>query len=79
MAASSSSVSGRRNRRDNKEKIHFSFRVGTLNVGTLNVKFLEIVDMLKKIRVDVVCIKETKWKGIREKKVMDLNCGIKGL
>lgn len=34
------------------------FRVGTLNVGTLNGKFSEIVEMFEGRHVDVWCIQE---------------------
>ncbi|XP_074327662.1 uncharacterized protein LOC141665577 [Apium graveolens] len=54
---------GRRVSREGQGSTNVYFRVGTLNVGSLTGKFLELVDMLKKIKVDVVRIQETKWKG----------------
>ena len=38
-------------------------RVGTLNVGIMTGKSREIVDMLERRQLDVLCIQETKWKG----------------
>ncbi|KAL8101595.1 hypothetical protein AgCh_033482 [Apium graveolens] len=61
MATSSSGVLESRGR--NREVVDSIFRVGSLNVGTLTGKFLELVDGLKKRHVDAVCVQETKWKG----------------
>ena len=38
-------------------------RVGTLNVGTMSGKGGEIVDMMERRKIDVLCVQETKWKG----------------
>ena len=38
-------------------------RVGTLNVGTMSGKGGEIVDMMERRKVDVLCVQETRWKG----------------
>ena len=35
----------------------------------MNEKTLEIVDVFKKRRVDVVCLQETKWKGQKAKEI----------
>lgn len=67
MASSSTIALGGRGCRVSKKAINFSFRIGTLNVGTLTGKFLELVDVLKKRKVDVACIQETKWKGEKTK------------
>ena len=40
-----------------------SLRVGSVNVGTLNRRSGEIVDMAWKRRLDVCCLQETRWKG----------------
>ncbi|GKC88561.1 craniofacial development protein 2, partial [Tanacetum coccineum] len=42
-------------------------RVGSWNVGTLTGKFLELVDSLKRKKVDIACFQETKWKGSRNR------------
>ena len=38
----------------------FVIRLASLNVGTLNGKFLELVDVLRKRKVDMACIQETR-------------------
>ncbi|KAI5735913.1 hypothetical protein M8J77_024198 [Diaphorina citri] len=52
--------------KDEKKK---KVRVGTLNLGTMNGKGREIVDMMQKRRVDVLCIQETRWKGNKAKQL----------
>ncbi|GJW91832.1 retrovirus-related pol polyprotein LINE-1 [Tanacetum coccineum] len=44
-------------------------RVGSWNVGTLTGKFLELVDALKRKKVDIACFQETKWKGSRNREL----------
>ena len=46
-----------------------SLRSGTWNVGTLNEKTIELVDVFQKRKVDVVCLQETKWKGKKAKDI----------
>ncbi|XP_074352897.1 uncharacterized protein LOC141692053 [Apium graveolens] len=53
---------GERVFREGQGTTNVYFRVGSLNVGSLTEKFLELVDMLKKRKIYVVCIQETKWK-----------------
>ncbi|XP_023766305.1 uncharacterized protein LOC111914831 isoform X1 [Lactuca sativa] len=38
-------------------------RVCTINVGTLNDKLLKLTNALRKRKVEIACIQETKWKG----------------
>ncbi|XP_065323633.1 uncharacterized protein LOC135930775 [Gordionus sp. m RMFG-2023] len=38
-------------------------RLTSLNIGTLKGKTRELASMLNKIKVDIVCLQETKWKG----------------
>ena len=38
-------------------------RVGTLNVESMTGKGSEIVDMMDRRKVDILCVLETKWKG----------------
>ncbi|GKB67324.1 protein kinase, ATP binding site-containing protein [Tanacetum coccineum] len=40
-------------------------RVGSWNIGTLTGKFFELVDALRRKKVDIACFQETKWKGSR--------------
>nr|GEX04722.1 hypothetical protein [Tanacetum cinerariifolium] len=42
-------------------------RVGSWNIGTLTGKFFELVDTLRRKKVDIVCFHETKWKGLRNR------------
>ncbi|KAE8674435.1 Detected protein of unknown function [Hibiscus syriacus] len=42
-------------------------RVCTLNVGTLNARLLELIDVLSNRKIDFACIQETRWKGARAK------------
>ncbi|CAI9282240.1 unnamed protein product [Lactuca saligna] len=37
-------------------------RICTINVGTLNDKLLKLTNALRKRKVDIACIQETKWK-----------------
>ncbi|GJS42414.1 leucine--tRNA ligase [Tanacetum coccineum] len=50
-------------RRDSRLASSRKIRVGSWNVGTLTGKFLELVDALKRKKVDIACFQETKWKG----------------
>ncbi|XP_071727660.1 uncharacterized protein [Rutidosis leptorrhynchoides] len=38
-------------------------RVGSWNVGTLTEKRYELVETLRKRKVDILCVQETRWKG----------------
>jgi hypothetical protein len=46
-------------------------RIGTLNVGTKTGKGREIVDMMVRRKVDVLCVQETRWKGERARTIGD--------
>lgn len=37
-------------------------RIASWNVGTLRGKLLEVVDVLKRHRIDVTCLQEIRWK-----------------
>ena len=39
------------------------WRFGTWNVGTMNEKSMEIADELRRRKVDVCAVQETRWKG----------------
>lgn len=38
-------------------------KVGFWNIGTLLSKFVELVKILKKMRINIACVEETKWVG----------------
>ncbi|ONM58670.1 Retrovirus-related Pol polyprotein LINE-1 [Zea mays] len=44
-------------------------RVGSWNVGSLTGKLREIVDVVVRRRVNILCVQETKWKGQKAKEV----------
>ena len=46
-----------------KNKKANNLRIGTWNVGTLTGKGREIVDVMERRKVRILCIQETKWKG----------------
>ena len=51
----------RMNRR--QQKVVTPLKVGTLNVGTLTGRGMELVDMMERRKINVLCLQETKWKG----------------
>ncbi|ESN96759.1 hypothetical protein HELRODRAFT_163870 [Helobdella robusta] len=38
-------------------------RLGTLNVGSLTGRSMEIAEMLERRRIDICCLQETRWKS----------------
>ncbi len=50
-----------RRRSIRKEHDRRRIRVGTLNIGSLTRKLMELMDTLKMRRVNIACIQETKW------------------
>ncbi|ESN94292.1 hypothetical protein HELRODRAFT_164107 [Helobdella robusta] len=38
-------------------------RLGTLNVGSLTSRSMEIAEMLERRRIDIYCLQETRWKS----------------
>ena len=49
-------------------------RVVSWNVGTMTGKAMEIVDVLRRRKVDIACVQEVKWKG---SKAMNVGHGYK--
>ena len=47
-----------------------SFRVGTLNVGTMKGKASEVVETVSRRRVDLCCLQETRWKNEGVKQIV---------
>ena len=48
-----------------------AWKVGTLNVGTMTGKGREITDLMKRRKVDVLCVQETRWRGDKAKELGD--------
>jgi exonuclease III len=46
-------------------------RVDTWNVGLLTGKLREVVDIIIRRRVNILCVQEIKWKGQKAKEVQD--------
>ncbi|XP_046844904.1 uncharacterized protein LOC124438748 [Xenia sp. Carnegie-2017] len=46
-----------------RQKRQKNLRVATLNIGTLTGKSREIADMMKRRRIDILCLQETRWTG----------------
>ena len=42
-------------------------RVGTLNVETMTGRGRELADLMERRKVGVLCMQETRWKGIKAK------------
>jgi hypothetical protein len=45
--------------------------VGIWNVGSLTGKLREVVDIMIRRRVNIICVQETKWKGQKAHEVED--------
>ena len=46
-------------------------KVGTLNVGAMTGKGIELAEMMVKRKVDILCVQETKWKGSKARNIGD--------
>ena len=57
--------SGEEGRREMKKAKKIKLRVATLNVETMTGKGREVVDLMERRRVDILCVQETRWKGER--------------
>ena len=62
----SSGEKGRKEmKRERKLRRSIKLRVATLNVGTMTGKGREVADLMERRGVDILCVKETRWKGER--------------
>ncbi|XP_037787799.1 craniofacial development protein 2-like [Penaeus monodon] len=43
--------------------------LGTVNVGSLSGKSMELVDLMERRRINILCIQETKWRGEKAKEI----------
>ncbi|EYC05462.1 hypothetical protein Y032_0082g1598 [Ancylostoma ceylanicum] len=48
-----------------------TIRQTSINVGTLTGRSREHAETLKKRRVDIACVQETKWKGVKSRDISD--------
>ena len=46
-----------------------SLRVESWNIGTLQGKFIELIKILRKRRINIACVQETKWVGSKDRDV----------
>ena len=37
--------------------------IGNVNVGTMSGRDGEVIDMLRRRRIDICCLQETRWRG----------------
>ena len=72
--APSTLAAGRRERRprgsSDRQRSRCEVRLGSLNVGTMSGKGVEVVAMMERRRLEVLCIQETKWKGDKANTMM---------
>ena len=45
-------------------------RLNSLNVGSMEGRGVEVVEMVKRRRLDVLCVQKTKWKGDRVRRLV---------
>ena len=43
--------------------------MGTLNIGTMTGRGRELADIMERRNVDILCLKETKWKGSKARNI----------
>ena len=49
--------------REKRKSWRLGLRVGTLNVRTMTGKAREVVNMMQRRKVDIVCVQETRWQS----------------
>lgn len=56
-----------------KQQMHSTniFRIGTWNIGSLTGRSTELVNIMKKRRIDLIGLQETKWRGQKAKLLSD--------
>ncbi|KAK3545935.1 hypothetical protein QTP70_016965 [Hemibagrus guttatus] len=55
--------------REKRKGKSVGLRIGTLNVGTMTGKGRELVDMIERRKVDILCVQETRWKGSKARSI----------
>ena len=54
-----------------KKSAQNGFRVGQLNIGSMTGRGRELADLMRKRKIDVLCVQETRWKGNKAKELGD--------
>ena len=55
--------------RERRKAKSVEMRAATLNIGSMTGKGRELVDMLERRKVDIMCVQETKWKGSKARSI----------
>ncbi|XP_037792148.1 uncharacterized protein LOC119587490 [Penaeus monodon] len=59
----------RRGERQKKENETIGLKIGTLNVGSMTARSHELVDLMERRKIRIMCLQETKWKGSKPKEL----------
>ena len=60
---------GNKSKNKNNWKRKEKFRIGSWNIGSLTGKGRELVDVMQRRNIKILCIQETKWKGNSARKI----------
>ncbi|KAK3553631.1 hypothetical protein QTP70_006263 [Hemibagrus guttatus] len=55
--------------REKRKGKSVGLRIGTLNVGTMTGKGRELADVMERRKVDILCVRETRWKGSKARSI----------
>ena len=61
-------IAQRSRRRDNEGKGK-TIRIATLNVGSMTGRGQEVVDVMERRKINIMCVQETKWKGSKAREL----------
>ena len=56
--------------REKRKTINVGLRVGALNIGTITGKGYELADIMQRRKVDVLCVKENRWRSSMDRDIM---------
>ena len=58
-----------RKKRREQRKFIIPLALTSLNVGTLTGKGAELVDLMKRRKISILCLQETRWKGAKAREM----------
>nr|XP_027217360.1 uncharacterized protein LOC113809882 [Penaeus vannamei] len=58
-----------RRKRKRVEEVRGTIQIATLNIGSLTGRGQEIVDLMNRRRINIICVQETKWKGCKAREI----------